>query len=454
MTHTTNRVQEFLRAASVPLDDWHANGTLERAEALLAEHPDLAGSDIYTAAVVGDDEAVRQFLAAHPALALAKGGPHAWDPLTYLCFSRYLKLDRSRSDGFVRAATALLDAGADPNTGWFEPGHQPKPTFESALYGAAGVAHHAPLTRLLLERGGDPNDDETPYHSPESYDNDALEVLVESGKLSADNLVIMLIRKHDWHDLDGVAYLLEHGADPNRVGLWGFTALHHAIARDNRLEIITLLLDHGADPLLAHRDRTGVAMAARRGRADVLALFRNRGVPVELNGVERLIAACALDDGVAIDTIRMREPQLVEDLLGLDGKVLAEFAGNGNTEGVRRLLDLGVNAGAVFEEGDGYWDVAPRATALHVAAWRMRPETLKLLLARGAPVDAQDARGRTPLSLAVKACVDSYWSERRTPESVAALLAAGATVQGVAYPAGYAEVDELLRANGAGRTIM
>jgi hypothetical protein len=41
------------------------------------------------------------------------------------------------------------------------------------------------------------------------------------------------------------------------------------------------------------------------------------------------------------------------------GRLLAEFAGNGNTDGVRRLLDLGVDVAAPFAEGDGYWDVAP-----------------------------------------------------------------------------------------------
>lgn len=51
------------------------------------------------------------------------------------------------SDGFVGTAEALLDAGADPNTGFYEPDHQPEPTFESALHGAAGVAHPAGLTR-------------------------------------------------------------------------------------------------------------------------------------------------------------------------------------------------------------------------------------------------------------------------------------------------------------------
>jgi hypothetical protein len=47
--------------------------------------------------------------------------------------------------------------------------------------------------------------------------------------------------------------------------------------------------------------------------------------------------------------------------------------------------------------------------------------------------------------LAVKACVDSYWTNRRSPESVEALLRAGASVNGVDFPCGYAEVDALLQ---------
>src|SRR6185436_19572155 len=133
------------------------------------------------AAILGQDVAVRRLLTEDSSRAAAKGGPRDWDPLTHLCFSNYLRLDAARSDGFVRAATALLDAGASANTGWFEKNHQPSPIWESAIYGAAGVAHHAALTRLLLARGADPNDEETPYHTPESYDNAALHALVESG---------------------------------------------------------------------------------------------------------------------------------------------------------------------------------------------------------------------------------------------------------------------------------
>src|SRR5262249_9547053 len=155
-----------------------------------------------------------------------------------------------------------------------------------------GVAHHAELTRLLLERGADPNDGEVTYHTPETYDNEALKILVESGKLTADSLATMLLRKADWHDLDGVKYLLEHGADPNRMTHWRRTALHQAVQRDNYIKIIEAMLDHGGNPLLQQNGRSAVAMAARRGRGDVLAEFERRGIPIDLQGVERLIAAC------------------------------------------------------------------------------------------------------------------------------------------------------------------
>ncbi len=441
-------VAAFIRAACVPRDDSHISGTLEEAELILARYPHVARANIYTAAIRADEPAVRDFLAGDAASATSTGGPHGWDALTHLCFSRYLRIDRARSDAFVRTARALLDAGASANTGWYEmiDHPNPRPVLESAIYGAAGIAQHEGVTRSLLEYGADPNDEETPYHTAEGYDHAVLKVLLESGKLSGTSMTTLLLRKGDWHDTEGIRLTLEHGADPNAMTRWGNSALHHTLRRDNRLANIALLLDHGGDPSLknVHNGKSAASIAARRGRGDVLRLLAERGFHPTLEGAERLIAACAMADDAAIGTLLAAEPSLAADLVAEGGTLLTEFAGNGNTEGVRRLLDVGVDAGALFREGDGYWDLARESTALHSAAWRAWPETVKLLIERGTPVNARDGKGRTALALAVKACVDSYWKDRRTPESVEALLNTGATVEGIDIPCGYADVDELL----------
>ena len=274
-----------------------------------------------------------------------------------------------------------------------------------------------------------------------------------------DLLAGMLLRKADWHDYEGMKYLLEHGADPNLMTMWGYTALHQALRRDNHLRNIELLLDHGADPRIkttaqiraiftpdfgGKGQRSSFVIAAHRGRADVLAALARRGFAPDFSGVDRLIAACARGDVAAVHAIADSEPQLVTELMAEGGTLLAEFSGNDNADGVKQLLDLGVPVDAHYG-GDPYFDIAKDSTALHVSAWKAWPKTVKLLIERGANVNAQDAKSRTPLMLAVKACVDSYWTNRRSPESVEALLKAGASISGVEYPCGYDEVDELLK---------
>ena len=59
-------------------------------------------------------------------------------------------------------------------------------------------------------------------------------------------------------------------------------------------------------------------------------------------------------------------------------------------------------------------------------------------------MNTTDAQGRTPLQLAVKACVDSYWTERRSPDSVCALLEACGLPDGIDFLPGY-QVDKLFR---------
>ena len=436
----------FIEAASAPRHA-HGSGTIEAAEEILTNHPHIAHRSIYVAALLGDEAMVRTHLTQDPASATAKGGLRFWDPLTYLCFSRFLRLDPTRSDAFVATARALLEAGAPANTGWTEliDFPNPRPVPETAIYGAAGVAHHPGVTRLLLEHGADPNDEETPYHVPETHDNTVLRMLLDSGKLNQKSMSTLLLRKCDWHDAEGVQLILEHGADPNWITGWGLGALHQAVRRDNSMKILELLLNRGADPALPdNQGRTAAAMAARRGNAVALDFFERRGAKVELTGVDALLAACARDRKGALAVIAAAEPEAKALVIEHGGAFLSQFSGNGNAAGVRNLLDLGVNPSAVFHEGDGYFGIARDSTALHVAAWRGWPEVVKELIARGASVDEADGQGRTPLQLAVKCCVDSYWTDRRSPNSVRALLNAGASKAGIKLPTGYDEIDKLL----------
>lgn len=441
-------VAAFLEVACVPRHGWHGSGTLEHAELLLARYSHVRTASIFSASVLADDPAVGAFLARDPALATAKGGPHDWDALTYLCFSRYLRLDKSRSEAFVRTARALLEAGASANTGWIEYiDDPPRPVPETALYGAAGIAQNPGLTRLLLEHGADPNDEETPYHVPEGYDNTVLQILLDSGRCDERSLATVLARKADWHDDKGLQLALDHGANPNFLTQWKYTPFQHAIRRDNGLVMIEMLLDHGADLYVRNNEdgRNAMQMAAYHGRVDILDLVERRGFALHFdNPLDSLVAACARADIAAAREIATRDPQLHQQLLSMGGTLLARFAGAGNLEGVRCLLDRGILPGALWPEGDPYWEVTKDSTALHVAAWRARHDVVRELIARGAPIHAMDARGRTALALAVKACVDSYWKYRRQPDSVVALLAAGATPEGIQLPTGYDALDALL----------
>ena len=70
---------------------------------------------------------------------------------------------------------------------------------------------------------------------------------------------------------------------------------------------------------------------------------------------------------------------------------------------------------------------------------------VKRLISRGADVNAKTFSGITPLQLAVKATVDSYWTSRRGTDSIRALLDAGASMEGIQVPTGYDEADEIFR---------
>lgn len=440
-------VSAFIEVACVDRHGWHASGTLDDADAILTRYPDVATASIFSAALLGDESRLRDWLKRDPSLATAKGGPHGWDALTYLCFSRYLRMDKDRSGSFVACARALLDSGANANTGWVDHIDNPqRAVSEPVIYGAAALARNPELTRLLLDYGADPNDEETPYHVAETYDNTVVAILLDSGRLSERSLATIAARKCDWHDDKGLILALEHGANPNFLTAWKHSPFQQSIRRDNGLIMIEHLLDHGADPQLANSSdgRNAIQMAAYHGRGDILDALERRGFNTRLDGFDELVAACARGQLDAAQYICQHFRNLLSQLHEIGGVLLARFAGVGNDAGIGALLALGISPNALWPHGDGYWDLEAGSTALHVAAWRANHQTVRTLIAAGTGVNVRDGRNRTALQLAVKACIDSYWQYRRQPDSVAALLAAGATLDGIEVPTGYDAIDELL----------
>jgi hypothetical protein len=171
------------------------------------------------------------------------------------------------------------------------------------------------------------------------------------------------------------------------------------------------------------------------GRGDALDLFERSGFGIALDRDDDFLAACARGDEAARYRVAA-DPTLVARLQAEDGGILSRFAGAGNTAAVRLLIDLGFD---VVRPGAG------GQTALHLATWRGRGDTVRLLLHRGAPLEAEDVHGNTPLALAVRALVEwSEWTPHDTTVIVEALLDAGADPRPVKLASGLPEVDEML----------
>jgi hypothetical protein len=130
-------------------------------------------------------------------------------------------------------------------------------------------------------------------------------------------------------------------------------------------------------------------------------LFRRRGFAIDLEGDDAFFAALSQADRAGTLAFVAAEPAVVERLGSSQPELVATLAGAGNTGAVALALDLGFPLSA---------------DALSVAVWRERTETVRLLLARGAPVSA------SVLSLAERALTEmSEWTPHHSRTIIAAL---------------------------------
>lgn len=374
------RVDAFIEASLAP-DQAHRSGTLDRVEAMLAEDPGLSSASLHAAVVVGDTDAVAEILRDDPEAAGRAGGPRDWEPLLYLCFSRFLRLDARRAERMVEAARLLLAHGADPNAYWTDP-NEAEGNRETPIYGAAGVANNLALTELLLDAGADPNDGETPYHAVEHEGVPCLGLLWEH--FDDTSRAIAIQHQVDYPDLVGLRRLLELGANPdNRSRFSGRAPLHGCVFRGHGRAHFELLFEYGADPNVVDDDgRTPYAWAARAGQRRIMEILREHGASTELNETDRFLSACALADTETVDELLRQSPDAVERLSAEDRGVICEAAANGNTDGVAAMLDAGFDIdtpGRVWAEGP-----------IHRAGMDGHLDTVKLLFRRGADLMMRD----------------------------------------------------------------
>jgi ankyrin repeat protein len=364
-------------------------GQWEQARRILERAPGLAEDNVYVGAAMADADALRRVLAADPAAASREGGPFQWEPLCYLAYARH---DPAISlEATLETARLLLDAEADPNSGYLWHG---LPTPFTTLTGVFGEGEAGPvraprhphslaLARLLLEAGADPNDGQALYNRMFEPGNDHLELLFEFGLGTGDG--------GPWRRRLGDA--LDTPAEMVRGQLaWAVT---HGMT-----ERVRLLVEHGVDVTAPLDGVTATAMAATTGHADLVEYLVSQGAPPpDLPPADAFVAAALAADRDRLGRLLADHPGLAGEMRTARPALITWAAACGNPAAVEILAELGFDVNA-----KGRTDVPsdqPWQTALHKSAEDGNVELARTLLRLGADPGIRDHRfNSTPLGWA------------------------------------------------------
>ena len=255
----------------------------------------------------------------------------------------------------------------------------------------------------------------------------ALETLLKqpaNANLADDRGVTPLMNAAVAGSVDAMKLLLDHGADPRARNAFGSTALMWS-ATD--LRKTRLLLERGAEVnAVSKQGRTALLVAAMSdGSAEIVRLLIAKGARVKAVDGLKTTALLAATAGNSTDTVRiLLDAGLDVNAADFTGSTpLMNAAANGNLAAVKMLLAKGAKVNTVSGPPGAQVKNGTIAlgnfTALHFAAALGPADLVKALLDAGAAVNVKDARGMTPLMLAVG-------TDRQDASVVALLLAQGA----------------------------
>jgi ankyrin repeat protein len=187
-------------------------------------------------------------------------------------------------------------------------------------------------------------------------------------------------------DVEKTRQLLDHGADPNVLSADGRTALTIAAQRFGASPLVKLLLDHGAE--ISPPRGSPVNAAALAGDEDVLRMFLARGADAK-----------SLAGGIA-GAVQSQCSGCIELLLkaadqrSLDAAMAASTA-LGDLPTLKLLLERGAQVNATDPTGDGV-----SALMLAVGSDAAAVETIRLMMERGADIHYKNGKGETLLDVA------------------------------------------------------
>ncbi|XP_061918031.1 ankyrin repeat and protein kinase domain-containing protein 1 [Entelurus aequoreus] len=197
-------------------------------------------------------------------------------------------------------------------------------------------------------------------------------------------------------DKTSVEHVLRLGADVNCTMAKGYTPL--IVAALNRLhDIMSLLLDHGADPAQGDEDQwTAIHFAAQNGDDRAVRLLLNKGMLAdarEKSGWMPLHLACQNGHETVVRLLLTRMSiKTIEEKEEAQGRTALHLAAIYGHINITKLL---LSQGAQLNATD-----ASLSTPLHLSANAGCNRIVRQLVMGGAEVDPLDRKGSTPLHMA------------------------------------------------------